>query len=114
MQSYLNANYGRIVSLTRKAMKDFRFSDGTLIPEGAFVSAAFMSIHHDEAYYENPDVFDPLMFADIRNEEGEGLKHQMVSTSLEYIPFGHGRHAWYVKISAHLLPLAYSSPLLFL
>lgn len=28
--------------------------------------------------------------------EGEEVKHQYVNTSLEFVPFGHGRHAWYV------------------
>lgn len=83
--------------MTRKAVKDFRFSDGTVIPAGGFVSAASMTIHHDNEYYSDPEVFDPWRFADLREEEGEGLKHQMVSTSLEYIPFGHGKHAWYVR-----------------
>ncbi|KAI9568081.1 hypothetical protein HD554DRAFT_2102827 [Boletus coccyginus] len=27
------------------------------------------------------------------HDEGEGTKHQLPSTSLEYLPFGHGRHA---------------------
>ncbi|KAJ3478571.1 hypothetical protein NLI96_g9660 [Meripilus lineatus] len=82
-----------LISMTRKAVKDFRFSDGTVIPAGGFVSAASMTIHHDNEYYSDPEVFDPWRFADLREEEGEGLKHQMVSTSLEYIPFGHGKHA---------------------
>ena len=77
-------------------IKDFQFSDGTSIPAGTFVSAATLPTHHDEEYYENPDVFNPWRFADLREEKGEGLKHQMVSTSVEYMPFGHGRHAWWV------------------
>ena len=82
--------------MTRKALKDFRFSDGTLIPAGTFVSAATMPIHHDDEFYANPDVFDPWRFAHKREEDGEGIKHQYVNTSAEYIPFGHGRRAWYV------------------
>ncbi|CAL1702998.1 unnamed protein product [Somion occarium] len=81
------------ISITRRALRDFTFSDGTFIPKGEFVSAAAMPTHYDEEYYENPEVFNPWRFAEMRSEDGEGTKHQMVSTSSEYIPFGHGKHA---------------------
>lgn len=80
--------------MTRKAVQDFTFSDGTKIPKGAFVSAAVGPRHKDGEIYEDPDVFNPWRFADLRDDEGEGAKHQMVNTSTEYIPFGLGRHAW--------------------
>ncbi|TCD68632.1 hypothetical protein EIP91_010287 [Steccherinum ochraceum] len=83
---------GSIV-MTRRALKDFTFSDGTFIPAGGFVSAAAMATHYDDAYYDHAHVFDPWRFSDMRGEDGEGTKHQMVSTSKEYVPFGHGRHA---------------------
>lgn len=44
-------------------------------------------------------VFNPWGFSDIRDKEGEGLKYQLVT---EYVPFGHGRHAWYVICSSRL------------
>ncbi|KAG8219285.1 cytochrome P450 [Butyriboletus roseoflavus] len=81
------------LSLTRKAMKDFTFSDGMFVPKGTTISAAARSIHRDETFYENPDAFEPFRFADLRGEDGEGVKHQLVSTTTEYLPFGHGRHA---------------------
>lgn len=84
-----------LVSTTRLARKDVRFSDGTFIPSGTYVSVATMPIHRDEGIYDDADVFNPWRFADMRNEEGEGFKHQMVTTSIEYMPFGHGKHAWY-------------------
>ena len=87
-----------LVSMTRKAIKDFQFSDGTFIPAGTLVSPAAASIHHDDKYYENANAFNPWRFADLREEEGEGFKHQMVSTSVDFIPFGHGRHAWYAFV----------------
>ncbi|KAH7926831.1 cytochrome P450 [Leucogyrophana mollusca] len=81
------------LTMSRKALKDFTFSDGTFVPKGSVVSVASHAIHHDDVIYENPDVFEPFRFADLREEEGEALKHQMVSTGLEFLPFGHGRHA---------------------
>ncbi|KAF8555102.1 cytochrome P450 [Imleria badia] len=81
------------VSLLRKASKDFTFSDGTFVPKGTTIVAAARSVHRDEAVYERALTFDPFRFAHMREGDGEGVKHQYVSTSPEYIPFGHGRHA---------------------
>ncbi|KAJ3489333.1 hypothetical protein NLI96_g2200 [Meripilus lineatus] len=80
-----------VVSSRRRARKDLQFSDGTRIPKGTFVSISSMSIHRDSEYYDNPDIFNPWRFSDLREEEM--LKHQMVATSNAYLPFGHGRHA---------------------
>ncbi|KAF9237109.1 cytochrome P450 [Melanogaster broomeanus] len=81
------------VSMSRKALKDFTFSDGTVIPKGAFVTVASTAMHHDNEFYENADMFDPFRFSNMRDEEGEGVKHHFVSTNPEYLTFGHGRHA---------------------
>lgn len=89
--------FTELVALTRKAMKDFTFSDGTFIPAGTIISAASVATHTNEEFYDDAQVFNPWRFSDMRSEEGEGTKHQMVSTSTEYIAFGHGRHAWCVS-----------------
>ncbi|KAJ3480750.1 hypothetical protein NLI96_g8125 [Meripilus lineatus] len=81
------------IAMSRRAMKDFQFSDGTFIPKGTYLSLPVLSTHTDSEYYEEPNVFNPWRFSDIREEEGERLKHQMVSTSSQYIAFGHGKHA---------------------
>ena len=83
------------MTLTRKALKDFKFSDGTFIPKGTLIAAPSLSLHHDKNFYENPDVFDPFRFAYMREEDGKGSKHQFASTSIEYLPFGLGKNAWY-------------------
>ncbi|KAI0732573.1 cytochrome P450 [Fomitopsis betulina] len=81
------------IAVMRKAKQDFTLSDGTFIPAGTLLAGASTATHRDERNYENPEVFDPLRFADMRSEEGAGIKHQFVSTSPEYVPFGHGKHA---------------------
>ena len=81
--------------MMRKALKDFTFSDGTFLPRGTTIAVAIRSIHHDEAFYENADAFEPFRFADLPELEGEGMKYQFASTVTEYLPFGLGRHAWY-------------------
>lgn len=72
----------------------FTFSDGTVLPQGTFVSVASHAIHHDGDNY-GPDLFDGFRFANMRDagDAGESNKHQMVNTDLAYIPFGHGRHS---------------------
>ena len=59
------------------------------------IGVATRSLHHDEKFYENPNVFQPFRFAEMHEEDSEGVKYQFVSTSIEYLPFGHGKHAWY-------------------
>ena len=88
--------------MTRLALKDYTFSDGTTVPKGGMVSVAAGPIHTDMENYENPDVFDPWRFSNIRDEDGEGVKHQLVATALDYVPFGHGKHAWYVR-NTHMI-----------
>ena len=85
-------------------MKDVTLSDGTRIPKGTLVAAASVTAHTDDARYAEPDVFDPFRFARMREGGVEdALKHQLVNTSLDFLPFGHGKHAWCVLPS--LFPL---------
>lgn len=91
----LQFDFCSTVGLTRKTTKDFTFSDGTFIPKGTRINAGLIGLHYDEALYDNPEVFNPFRFADIGKPDGEGGKYQFVATSPEYLPFGHGRHAWY-------------------
>ncbi|KAJ3543507.1 hypothetical protein NM688_g5847 [Phlebia brevispora] len=81
------------ISVMRKAMQDLKFSDGTFIPAGTLMVAAATAIHMDEENYMDPDVFNPWRFSDMREEDGSALKHQFVNTSLDYVSFGHGKHA---------------------
>ncbi|KAK7051554.1 hypothetical protein VNI00_004533 [Paramarasmius palmivorus] len=77
----------------RRVLKDFTFSDGTTIPAGSTISIPNWAVHHDEKYYEDPHIFKPFRFAEMREDNGEGMKHQMVTPTMEYFLFGVGRHA---------------------
>lgn len=82
-------------------MKDITLCDGTVLPRGTDVVAAAYDIHHNAAKYEDPYVFDPFRFSRMRAEsEEERVQNQFVNTSVDYIPFGHGKHAWYVLDAA--------------
>ena len=80
--------------MQRCALKPFKFSSGQTIPAGTVVSCPLVSMHHDDSYYSNANKFDPWRFSSMRDEEGEGYKHQLASTNAEYLAFGHGKHAW--------------------
>ncbi|EMD42272.1 hypothetical protein CERSUDRAFT_41330 [Gelatoporia subvermispora B] len=79
-------------SMTRLALKDLHLSDGTFIPAGSVITAAATATHSDDELYPNAAEFDPFRFSRLR-EAGDALKHQYISTSAEYIVFGHGKHA---------------------
>ncbi|GLB33473.1 putative cytochrome p450 [Lyophyllum shimeji] len=82
------------LSMERRMLQDFTFSDGTVVPKGHTVAVANLPMHLDEENYSDPDKFDGFRFAHLRDSEVEGFsKHQMVSLGLDYIVFGNGRHA---------------------
>ena len=90
-------NIPLLVVMSRKAMKDFTFSDGTIIPKGASVAAIAGPVNMDEEIYEDPLTFKPFRFSEAcegADSTREATKNQFVTTSLENLLFGHGKHAW--------------------
>ena len=75
-------------------MQDIMLDDGTRIPKGTLIGAAAYPTHHDDTNYRNAEEFDPFRFCRLRENEGEDLKHQFHGTTVDYLPFGHGQHAW--------------------
>ncbi|KIL60253.1 hypothetical protein M378DRAFT_168265 [Amanita muscaria Koide BX008] len=53
----------------------------------------FNPVHTDGDNYVNPDKFDGFRFERMRTQEGEEAKHQLLSLGVDYVLFGHGRHA---------------------
>ncbi|KAJ7744396.1 cytochrome P450 [Mycena metata] len=93
---------GRAVTMNRKvvAKEGFRFSDGTILPYGALVYVASRATHYDEANFENPTKFDGFRFARERAQHmanhdptQDVFKRQMISTAVDHLPFGTGKHA---------------------
>ncbi|KAF9468818.1 cytochrome P450 [Collybia nuda] len=76
----------------RKILKDFTFSNGVVIPAGYAIAAANAATNCDDANYPNAREFDGFRFSKMRESEGEGIKHQMVSPNLNYLSFGTGRY----------------------
>ncbi|KAK0212143.1 cytochrome P450 [Desarmillaria ectypa] len=82
-----------VSGMRRVARSDFVFSDGTVIPAGNEIAVAALATNTDERNYENPSEFKPWRFSDRRKQEGENIRHRMVTPSLDFIFFGHGRPA---------------------
>lgn len=74
-------------------MKDITLSNGTFLPAGTMLTAPSWHTHTDPENYVDPMVFNPWRFSDMR-DKGDTTRHQFVSTSADYISFGHGKHAW--------------------
>lgn len=82
--------------MSRKAMQDFTFSDGTHVKKGQLVSAASRATHFDAAIYPDPEVYDGFRFYDEHEEKTDelALPNRLVATSFDFLTFGTGRHAW--------------------
>jgi cytochrome P450 len=78
--------------MSRMALRDFTFSNGTVVPAGTIVSVASYGMHRDDGFYEDPETLKAFRFSDMRIKEGEGFKHQMVAMDSSYVLFGGGKH----------------------
>jgi len=88
------------LSLSRKVLKPFTFSNGVTLPVGTYVAAHLHGTHRDGSTYEAPEEFDGFRFVDEKpkSEVDEGKaalkpRQTMYTTSKTYLAFGHGRHA---------------------
>jgi cytochrome P450 len=90
------------VAVNRSALRPFTFSNGVTVPAGTFISVPANATHRDERIYSNPDEFDGFRFTKLRESEGDTTtsRYQAVSVSNEHLPFGLGRHTWWVYLPA--------------
>lgn len=82
----------------RKVMADGLVTpDGIALPRGTLFSFHSYAVHVDPEGLEDATAFDPFRFSRIREEaaarEQKGVAVGLVSTSPEFLPFGHGKHA---------------------
>ncbi|KAM6492346.1 Cytochrome P450 [Amanita muscaria] len=79
--------------MQRKAMKDFTFSNGVTVPAGSTIAVPLAPTHIDPEYYTDPETFDGFRFEKMRDKEGMGNKHQLISLDSSYVLFGGGGRA---------------------
>ncbi|KIP02170.1 hypothetical protein PHLGIDRAFT_20514 [Phlebiopsis gigantea 11061_1 CR5-6] len=80
-------------SLLRKAQQPITLVDGTHIPKGTIIATPAMATHLDADNCDDPATFDPFRYYRQKTEDNSAVKHQFVTTSADYVAFGHGRHA---------------------
>lgn len=80
-----------LAGIRRQAKADVKMSNGFVIRKGDRVMMDNTNMW-DEAYYENPEKFDPYRFLRWREQGQENIAH-LVSTSDKHMGFGHGEHA---------------------
>lgn len=82
------------VSMFRTIRQSMTLSDGSYLPKGTTVVTPIMPTHFDEEYYPNASVFDPFRY--VKEKNARSVQQSLVTTSSDYVTFGHGKHAWWV------------------
>ena len=85
--------------------KPFTFSNGVTLPVGTAVSLPISPVNQEESLYQNGSEFDGFRFYRMREEEGDSAKIYCVNTSVNFLTFGHGTHAWYSNAFDARLPI---------
>ena len=82
--------------------------DGCHLPQGTWLGVAIDRIHHDERFYTDPDIYDAFRFANDPASASFSHTNNLSTTTTQqkplglttatdtYLPWGYGRHAWYV------------------
>ncbi|KAF5360893.1 hypothetical protein D9756_004514 [Leucocoprinus leucothites] len=90
------------ISMMRKVCdpNGFKFSNGIVLPYGSSVSVISDAMHHDAAFYPDPNTFDGYRFyklgkpdLDAGNENEFHMKHAFASLSTHWVLWGLGKHA---------------------
>ncbi|KDR85379.1 hypothetical protein GALMADRAFT_84126 [Galerina marginata CBS 339.88] len=94
------------ISMMRKVMKPFTFSDGTHLPQGALVAVAAEARHLDSLNNTSNTYSSPLPSSDIAifdgfrfsnpgpaGNNGMHAQFQLVTTTADALAWGYGRHA---------------------
>ena len=83
--------------------------DGHHVPQGGWLAAPVVGIHHDERFYPDPEKYKPFRFAKAATEtpsngETDGSQTEKPAqnrrlqglpvASDSYLPWGYGRHSW--------------------
>ncbi|KAL0057527.1 hypothetical protein AAF712_015830 [Marasmius tenuissimus] len=102
--------------VAKRRMSWYQFVDGTIGSGSSFelgcldyfydrlpvtmIAISASVLHFDEDQYSNPFEFDGFRSYKQREEEGESIKHQMVTPQTNYVALGVGKHAWWVPTRA--------------
>ena len=79
----------------RLVLEDITLSDGVHLAKGSVIGVSGDRMW-DPAIHENPTQFDGWRFYHMRNNGAKGATNpqaHLVSTSVDHLAFGHGKHA---------------------
>lgn len=77
----------------RLVLEEMTLSDGTRLPKGS-VNGVSADRMWDPSVHENPTQFDGFRFQRMRDQPGGSANQaHLVSTSVDHLAFGHGKHA---------------------
>ncbi|KAJ3557278.1 hypothetical protein NP233_g11786 [Leucocoprinus birnbaumii] len=95
MKEALRLNSSGSFIMSRKVMRDWTMTDGTVIPSGTYLGIATAAMNLDETLFPDAMTFKGFRFAEMRQGDGDldSIKHQLVGLEMDQIIFGHGRHA---------------------
>lgn len=79
-------------SMNRRVEAPMTLSDGTHLPKGVFIGFSTYDMR-DGDVFKNPHEFNGRRFLDLRAQPGQANRWQFVTTTPEYLSFGHGKHA---------------------
>lgn len=81
-------------------------TEGWHVPQGSYFMLPLANVHHDDEIHKDPEIYDPFRYSrmkesyDAKSPEEKDPKEElkmkqlgMVTTGLDHLPFGHGRHA---------------------
>lgn len=85
-------------SILRKVMVHGLVTDtGITLPKGSLISFLSQPAQMDEETYQEPHKYDPFRFSrmrDVASSSANTNSLSFVSTGSNYLPFGHGKHAY--------------------
>ncbi|EXF82139.1 P450 monooxygenase [Colletotrichum fioriniae PJ7] len=79
--------------MNRRVEEAMTLSDGTYLPKGTLITVATHNTRDPALWGPEPEKFDGHIFLRMREEPGQENRWQFVSTSPEFLAFGHGTHA---------------------
>ncbi|KAH8691730.1 cytochrome P450 monooxygenase, partial [Phaeosphaeriaceae sp. PMI808] len=80
------------LQMRRAATKDVVLDGGVKLSKGQRVQVD-TSPMWDPSVYPNPDTYDMYRFLRLREQSGGAQKGQLVTTTPDFLPFGHGTYA---------------------
>ncbi|TLD24011.1 hypothetical protein PspLS_06964 [Pyricularia sp. CBS 133598] len=91
LNTFMSVSGNRLIT----AAEGLKLPNGQTLPKGTPIMFPAAPVMLDEAYYPNPLEFQPLRFVPKTKDDHEatGGRTAFSCTSMEYMAFGHGKHA---------------------